>query len=135
VAHFSDSEPSRVDGISASVAVRMTGPVGMAGFRYAAGHQVPLILSWHTDFLGYAEHFREIAFGAAFCAWRLRLGWSVSEFLELTDRSALTEAELRDQTRRAGLRATADYPPSRYLALLTAAYEAARIGRRGLRSG
>jgi glycosyltransferase involved in cell wall biosynthesis len=68
------------------VHVHTTGPVGMAGFRMAGKLGVPMVLSWHTDVLAYAEHFPEIPIGAAYCAARLRLGWTPSEYLELADR-------------------------------------------------
>ncbi|AGZ41859.1 glycosyltransferase [Actinoplanes friuliensis] len=143
IAHFSDCEPARADGISASaglavallreaghhvddyrpgpffrgdrpvelrsvpvpgrsvrmampwsragppadlVHVHTTGPVGLAGFRLAAKHRIPLVLTWHTDLLAYAEHFPEIPIGAAWCAVRLGLGWSARETLELAHR-------------------------------------------------
>jgi glycosyltransferase involved in cell wall biosynthesis len=41
----------------------------------------------------------------------------------------LTDVDLRERTRRAGLRATAEYPPSRHLALLNAAYASSQAGR------
>jgi glycosyltransferase involved in cell wall biosynthesis len=41
----------------------------------------------------------------------------------------LTDDDLRERTRRAGLRAAGAYPPERFLALLTAAYDDARRSR------
>ena len=61
-----------------------TGPIGMTGFRAAADWGVPLVMTWHTDLLAYADLFAEIPVGAAWCAVRLGLGWSPREFLELT---------------------------------------------------
>lgn len=61
-----------------------TGPVGMTGFRAAAEWSVPLVSTWHTDLLAYADVFVEIPVGAAWCALRLGLGWSLRQFLELT---------------------------------------------------
>ncbi|MEV4279168.1 glycosyltransferase [Actinoplanes xinjiangensis] len=66
------------------VHAQTTGPIGMAGFRAAADWRVPLVVTWHTDLLAYADVFPEIPLGAAWCALRLRLGWSPREFLELT---------------------------------------------------
>jgi 1,2-diacylglycerol 3-alpha-glucosyltransferase len=66
------------------VHAQTTGPIGMTGFRAAADWRVPLVATWHTDLLAYADVFAEIPIGAAWCALRLRLGWSPREFLELT---------------------------------------------------
>jgi 1,2-diacylglycerol 3-alpha-glucosyltransferase len=66
------------------VHAQTTGPIGMTGFRAAADWRVPLVVTWHTDLLAYADVFPEIPLGAAWCALRLRLGWSAREFLELT---------------------------------------------------
>ena len=60
------------------------GPIGMTGFRAAAEWGVPLVATWHTDLLAYADVFAEIPVGAAWCALSLGLGWSPREFLELT---------------------------------------------------
>jgi 1,2-diacylglycerol 3-alpha-glucosyltransferase len=73
----------RADRAADLVHVHTTGPVGMAGFRLAGERGLPLVLTWHTDLLAYAEHFPEIPVGAAYCAARLRLGWGVREHLEL----------------------------------------------------
>jgi hypothetical protein len=40
----------------------------------------------------------------------------------------LTDDDLRERTRRAGLLAAAGYPPARFLSLLLAAYDAALLG-------
>jgi glycosyltransferase involved in cell wall biosynthesis len=146
VAHFCDSEPSRLDGVSASVGltvallrsaghqvrhyypgprnsvavptrkirlaepwfradphdtadlvhVHTTGPVGMAGFRLAERRKVPLVITWHTDLVAYADHFPEIPIGAAYCAARLRLGWHLGEYLELTDRGGRRRSRLME---------------------------------------
>jgi 1,2-diacylglycerol 3-alpha-glucosyltransferase len=61
-----------------------TGPVGMIGFRAAVAWDVPLVATWHTDLLAYADVFPEIPMGAAWCARSLRLGWTPGEYLELT---------------------------------------------------
>ncbi|MGK5685178.1 glycosyltransferase [Actinoplanes sp. URMC 104] len=65
------------------VHVHTTGPIGIAGFRCAARWRAPLVVTWHTDLLAYADVFPEIPIGAAWCAWQLRLGWSAREFREL----------------------------------------------------
>jgi 1,2-diacylglycerol 3-alpha-glucosyltransferase len=67
-----------------AVHAHSTGPVGMTGFRAAAAWNVPLVATWHTDLLAYADVFPEIPMGAAWCAWSLRLGWSPGDYLELT---------------------------------------------------
>ncbi|NMO57324.1 glycosyltransferase family 4 protein [Actinoplanes sp. TBRC 11911] len=64
--------------------VHTTGPIGMAGFRLAAELDVPLVMTWHTDLLAYADVFPEIPIGAAWCAIALGLSWSPRDFLELT---------------------------------------------------
>jgi 1,2-diacylglycerol 3-alpha-glucosyltransferase len=66
------------------VHVHSTGPIGMTGFRAAADWGVPLVVTWHSDLLAYADVFAEVPIGAAWCARRLELGWSPREFLELT---------------------------------------------------
>jgi glycosyltransferase involved in cell wall biosynthesis len=71
-----------------------TGPIGMTGFRAAAGWGVPLVMTWHTDLLAYADLFAEIPVGAAWCAARLGLGWSPREFLELTRPGAVRRRRL-----------------------------------------
>jgi len=133
VAHFCDSEPGRIDGVSRSaglavsllrdaghevhhyfpgavpsipvpfrrirvaapwirprppsrpdiVHVHTTGPIGLAGFDLAARDGIPLVVTWHTDLVAYADHFAEIPIGAAYCAWRLGLGWSPGQYWEL----------------------------------------------------
>jgi 1,2-diacylglycerol 3-alpha-glucosyltransferase len=76
------------------VHVHTTGPIGMAGFRYAAEHGLPLVVTWHTDLLAYADHFVEIPIGAAWCARQLRLGWTVREHLELARRGEVRHRRL-----------------------------------------
>jgi glycosyltransferase involved in cell wall biosynthesis len=66
------------------VHVHTTGPIGLAGFDLAARLAVPLVVTWHTDLVAYARHFIEIPLGAAYCARRLRLGWSPAQYRELT---------------------------------------------------
>ncbi|GIE98557.1 glycosyltransferase [Paractinoplanes rishiriensis] len=70
------------------------GPIGMTGFRLAERWRVPLVMTWHTDLLAYADHFPEIPTGAAWCARQLRLGWSAAEFLELTRPGAVRRHRL-----------------------------------------
>jgi 1,2-diacylglycerol 3-alpha-glucosyltransferase len=71
-----------------------TGPIGMTGFRAAADWGVPLVTTWHTDLLAYADVFAEIPAGAAWCALRLGLGWSPREYLELTRPGAVRRSRL-----------------------------------------
>jgi glycosyltransferase involved in cell wall biosynthesis len=80
------SPAGSLDGEPDVVHVHTTGPVGMAGFRLAEARRLPLVLTWHTDLLAYADHFPEVPVGAAYCAARLRLGWTVRDHLELADR-------------------------------------------------
>jgi 1,2-diacylglycerol 3-alpha-glucosyltransferase len=72
-------DPGPVDVIHAHT----TGPIGMAGFRLARERDVPLVITWHTDLVAYGEHFFEVPIGAAYCARRLRLGWTAAETFEL----------------------------------------------------
>jgi glycosyltransferase involved in cell wall biosynthesis len=78
------------------VHVHTTGPVGMAGFRLAGERRLPLVLTWHTDLLAYADHFLEIPVGASYCASRLRLGWTVRDHLDLADRRGPRHRRLLD---------------------------------------
>ncbi|MCY1141064.1 glycosyltransferase [Actinoplanes sp. Pm04-4] len=71
-----------------------TGPIGMAAFRLAARRGVPLVVTWHTDLVAYADTYPEIPIGAAWCALQLRLGWSPQEFLQLTRPGATRRARL-----------------------------------------
>jgi len=66
----------------------------MTGFRAAADWGVPLVMTWHTDLLAYADVFAEIPVGAAWSALRLELGWSPGEFLELTMPGAVRRRRL-----------------------------------------
>jgi glycosyltransferase involved in cell wall biosynthesis len=143
VAHFSDCEPGRIDGVSVSAGLSVsllrraghrvaylhpgpirtmpvpwrqlrvaapwlrvdpgevdivhahtTGPIGMAGFRLARARGVPLVVTWHTDLVAYADHFFEVPIGAAYDAVRLRLGWTLRQTLELADRHGRRRARL-----------------------------------------
>ncbi len=71
-----------------------TGPVGMTGFRAAADWGVPLVTTWHTDVLAYADLFVEVPVAAAWCALCLGLRWSPREFLELTRPGAVRRRRL-----------------------------------------
>jgi 1,2-diacylglycerol 3-alpha-glucosyltransferase len=82
--------PRRADVVHA----HSTGPIGMTGFRAAASWGVPLVATWHTDLLAYADVFAEIPAGAAWCALRLGLGWTPGEYLELTRPGAVRRARL-----------------------------------------
>lgn len=76
------------------VHVHTTGPIGMTGFRLAGRLGVPLVMTWHTDLLAYADLFPEIPVGAVWCARRLRLGWTAAEFLELARPGAVRHRRL-----------------------------------------
>ncbi|MBM2615933.1 glycosyltransferase [Actinoplanes sp. LDG1-06] len=76
------------------VHVHTCGPIGMTGFRMAERWRVPLVVTWHTDLVAYGDTFPEIPIGASWCAWRLRLGWTPSEFLELARAGPARRARL-----------------------------------------
>jgi 1,2-diacylglycerol 3-alpha-glucosyltransferase len=79
-------DPGKADLIHAHT----TGPIGMAGFRLARARRIPLVITWHTDLVAYGDHFFEVPIGAAYCARRLGLGWTVRETLELAGRRRRT---------------------------------------------
>jgi glycosyltransferase involved in cell wall biosynthesis len=66
----------------------------MAGSRLARDRGVPLVITWHTDLVAYGDHFFEVPVGAAYCAHRLRLGWTVRETLELAERHGRRRSRL-----------------------------------------
>ncbi|MFF5234178.1 glycosyltransferase [Dactylosporangium sp. NPDC000521] len=66
------------------VHVHTQGPVGVGGLRYARAHDIPVVMTWHTDLLAYSAHFMEIQLGAAHAAQRLQVGWTVRDYLKLT---------------------------------------------------
>jgi 1,2-diacylglycerol 3-alpha-glucosyltransferase len=102
----------RVTGPADLVHVHTTGPIGMTGFRLAERWRVPLVMTWHTDLLAYAGFFPEIPAGAAWCALRLRLGWSPGEFLELTRPGEVRHRRLVALGRAMFARMTAVIAPS-----------------------
>ncbi|MFG1870530.1 glycosyltransferase [Micromonospora arborensis] len=57
------------------VHVHTTGPLGVAGLRWAAARGVPTVLTWHTDLVAYAAHYPEIPIGTAYAGLRLGLHW------------------------------------------------------------
>jgi 1,2-diacylglycerol 3-alpha-glucosyltransferase len=65
------------------VHIHTTGPIGIAGMRYARAYEIPLVMTWHTDLLAYSAFFPEIQIGAALAALQLRLGWTVRDHLRL----------------------------------------------------
>ena len=107
------------------VHVHSTGPVGMTGFRAAAAWGVPLVLTWHTDLLAYADVFAEVPVGAAWCALRLRLGWSPGEFLELTRPGAVRRRRLIELGKGMFARAAVGIAPSAKTAAGLARFEPA----------
>jgi len=65
------------------VHVHTPGPVGIGGLRYAREHELPVVMTWHTDLLAYSAHFVEIRIGAALAAQGLALGWTVRDHVRL----------------------------------------------------
>ncbi|MFI6269231.1 glycosyltransferase [Micromonospora zamorensis] len=65
------------------VHVHTTGPLGVAGLRWAAAQGVPTVLTWHTDLVAYAAHYPEIPIGAAYAGLRLGLRWRVRDLWAL----------------------------------------------------
>ncbi len=76
------------------VHVHTQGPVGVGGLRYARAHDIPVVMTWHTDLLAYSAHFMEIQLGAAHAAQRLALGWTVRDYLKLTRPGTERRAQL-----------------------------------------
>ncbi|GIJ79107.1 Glycosyltransferase involved in cell wall bisynthesis [Micromonospora phaseoli] len=65
------------------VHIHTTGPIGIGGLRYARGHRIPVVMTWHIDLLAYSAFFPEIQIGAALAALHLRLGWTARDYLRL----------------------------------------------------
>ncbi|MEO3769530.1 glycosyltransferase [Micromonospora sp. B9E7] len=65
------------------VHVHTTGPLGVAGLRWAAARGVPTVLTWHTDLVAYAAHYPEIPIGAAYAGLRLGLRWRARDLWAL----------------------------------------------------
>ncbi|GAB3942301.1 glycosyltransferase [Micromonospora vulcania] len=65
------------------VHVHTTGPLGVAGLRWAAARGVPTVLTWHTDLIAYAAHYPEVPIGAAYAGLRLGLPWRVRDLWAL----------------------------------------------------
>lgn len=63
--------------------VHTTGPLGVAGLRWAADRGVPTVLTWHTDLVAYAAHYPEIPIGAGYAGLRLGLGWRARDLWAL----------------------------------------------------
>ncbi|MDG6108072.1 glycosyltransferase [Dactylosporangium aurantiacum] len=76
------------------VHIHTPGPVGIGGLRYARAHDIPVVMTWHTDLLAYSAHFMEIQFGAAHAARRLALGWTVRDYLRLARPGTERRAQL-----------------------------------------
>ncbi|MEU5564738.1 glycosyltransferase [Micromonospora musae] len=64
--------------------VHTTGPVGIAGLRYAAARSLPVVFTWHTDLIAYAPHYPEVPLGAAYAGLRLGLPWRARALRELS---------------------------------------------------
>ncbi len=78
----------------------------------AARWKVPLIVTWHTDLLAYADIYPEVPIGAAWCAAQLRLRWSLREYLELAQPGAARQRRLAALGQGMFARATAAIAPS-----------------------
>ncbi|UWP81608.1 glycosyltransferase [Dactylosporangium fulvum] len=76
------------------VHIHTPGPVGIGGLRYARVHEIPVVMTWHTDLLAYSAHFMEIQFGAAHAAQRLELGWTMRDYLRLARPGTERRAQL-----------------------------------------
>ncbi|MFG2040763.1 glycosyltransferase [Dactylosporangium sp. NPDC048998] len=76
------------------VHVHTPGPVGIGGLRYARAHEIPVVMTWHTDLLAYSAHFVEIQLGAAHAAQRLDLGWTTRDYLRLARAGTERRAQL-----------------------------------------
>jgi 1,2-diacylglycerol 3-alpha-glucosyltransferase len=87
--HFSGMRP-----VPHIVHVHTPGPVGIGGLRYARAHEVPVVMTWHTDLLAYSAHFMEIQLGAAHAAQRLELGWTMRDYLRLARSGTERRAQL-----------------------------------------
>ncbi|WP_432978985.1 glycosyltransferase [Dactylosporangium sp. CA-233914] len=87
--HFSGMRP-----VPHVVHVHTPGPVGIGGLRYARAHDLPVVMTWHTDLLAYSAHFMEIQFGAVHAAQRLELGWTMRDYLRLARSGTERRAQL-----------------------------------------
>ncbi|GAB3862263.1 glycosyltransferase family 4 protein [Dactylosporangium cerinum] len=76
------------------VHVHTQGPVGVGGLRYARAHDIPVVMTWHTDLLAYSAHFMEIQLGAAHAAQRLQVGWTARDYLKLARPGTERRAQL-----------------------------------------
>jgi 1,2-diacylglycerol 3-alpha-glucosyltransferase len=87
--HFSAMRP-----VPHVVHVHTPGPVGIGGLRYARAHDVPVVMTWHTDLLAYSAHFMEVQLGAAHAAQRLGLGWTMRDYVRLARAGTGRRAQL-----------------------------------------
>lgn len=76
------------------VHIHTLGPVGIGGLRYARAHEIPVVMTWHTDLLAYSAHFMEIQVAAAHAAQRLGLGWTARDYLRLARPGTERRAQL-----------------------------------------
>ncbi|MER7892500.1 glycosyltransferase [Micromonospora sp. NPDC094482] len=65
------------------VHVHTTGPVGVAGLRFAAARGLPVVFTWHTDLIAYAAYYPEIPIGAGYAGLRLGLRWRARDLWAL----------------------------------------------------
>ncbi|MET8199482.1 glycosyltransferase [Micromonospora taraxaci] len=75
--------PRSPDAPADVVHVHTTGPLGVAGLRWATARGVPTVLTWHTDLIAYAAHYPEIPIGAAYAGLRLGLRWRARDLWAL----------------------------------------------------
>ncbi|MGK5742092.1 glycosyltransferase [Micromonospora sp. URMC 103] len=78
------------------VHVHTTGPVGVAGLRYAAARNLPVVFTWHTDLIAYAAHYPEVPIGAAYAGLRLGLRWGARDLWALARPGAGRQARLAE---------------------------------------
>ncbi|MEV4657794.1 glycosyltransferase [Micromonospora sp. NPDC049301] len=76
------------------VHVHTTGPLGIAGLRWAAERGVPTVLTWHTDLVAYAAHYPEVPIGAAYAGLRLGLRWRARDLWALARPGPARQARL-----------------------------------------
>ncbi|MFC0504297.1 glycosyltransferase [Micromonospora costi] len=78
------------------VHVHTTGPVGVAGLRWAATRGLPVVFTWHTDLIAYAAHYPEVPIGAAYAGLRLGLRWRAPAMWALARPGPARQARLAE---------------------------------------
>ncbi|MFE9919171.1 glycosyltransferase [Micromonospora sp. NPDC005553] len=107
------------------VHVHTTGPLGVAGLRWAATRRVPTVLTWHTDLVAYAAHYPEVPIGAAYAGLRLGLRWRAGDLWALAHPGPGRQARLAALARTLLAHSTVLIAPS----AKTAAMMATMAGR------